>query len=278
MICHKCNFENDDDARFCEQCGAELVKESHNNNIEEDFQTKENTPNNRRKSVLFLVTALIAVSIVGAVVLYLRDLSSRYFCWLNGYDNELITVVKSYTVGTCAYHKYGFVRNNRPWYSEVIPPQYDAAGRFYGHVAPVCVEGDRWGFIQENNDVIINFQYDYARDFGEGLAPVLKTGKWGYINVDNEVIIPFQYDNALSLHDGVMAVKKDEKWGFIDRHGHEVIGFIFDEIEPNSNGIPVFYFAESGSDGTYIYKDGRKGEIWKISDNVGNVSYNFREL
>lgn len=269
MICHKCNFENDNDARFCEQCGSELINEYQYDITEEGCQTTENAINKRRKLVLFTVIALIVVSVFG-IGLYVRSLGFRYDYDYDSYYNELITVRN--------HGKFGFVRNNRPWYSEVIPPQYDVAGRFYGHVAPVCLRGDRWGFIRENNDVIIDFQYDYARDFGEGLAPVKKAGKWGYINVDNEVIIPFQYDDALSLHDGVMAVKKDEKWGFIDRHGHEVIGFIFDEIEPNSNGIPVFYFAESGSDGTYIYKDGRKGEIWKISDNVGNVSYNFREL
>lgn len=45
-------------------------------------------------------------------------------------------------------------------------------------------------------------QYEDAGIFSEGLAPVKKDGKWGYINENNEVVIPFQYDVAGIFSEG----------------------------------------------------------------------------
>ena len=49
--------------------------------------------------------------------------------------------------------------------------------------------------------------------------PVKKNGKYGYINENNEIIIPFVYDSASQFSEGFAIVEKFGKPGFVDRYG-----------------------------------------------------------
>lgn len=62
---------------------------------------------------------------------------------------------------------------------------------------------------------------DIGRTFEEGIIPVKKDGKYGYINEYNEIIIPFSYDYAGDFSEGFAIVKRYGKYGYIDRFGHD---------------------------------------------------------
>ncbi len=66
---------------------------------------------------------------------------------------------------------------------------------------PICVSADTIEY-----KTVIEPNYDYARGFSDGLAAVKKDGKFGYINENNEEIIPFQYDAAWSFSEGKAVV------------------------------------------------------------------------
>ena len=53
---------------------------------------------------------------------------------------------------------------------------------------------------------VIAPQYEAAGQFSDGLAPVKQNGKWGYINTDGETVIPFQYDIAGLFNEGYAIV------------------------------------------------------------------------
>ena len=55
--------------------------------------------------------------------------------------------------------------------------------------------------------------------FSEGLAMVCRGEKCGYINKNNEVIIPFEYDAGTPFENGEAKIKKDGKWGTITVEG-----------------------------------------------------------
>lgn len=57
--------------------------------------------------------------------------------------------------------------------------------------------------------------------FKEGLIPVKKDGKYGYINEHNQIVIPFNYDYALAFSEGFAVVKRYGKYGYVDRFGHD---------------------------------------------------------
>ena len=64
---------------------------------------------------------------------------------------------------------------------------------------------------------------EYHEFFNDGLQPVGDDeGKWGYMNTHGEMPIQFAYDRAEPFFDGLALVEKDEKMMYID-HGGAVV-------------------------------------------------------
>lgn len=79
------------------------------------------------------------------------------------------------------------------------------------------------GFIDKNGNTVIDFKYDYASDFSEGLAVVKKDGKYGYIDKNGDAIIDFKYTTTRWFGDGLAFIRSDSEYGFIDKEGNIVI-------------------------------------------------------
>ena len=45
----------------------------------------------------------------------------------------------------------------------------------------------KWGYIDQQGEVAIAPQFDYAADFSEGLAAVQQDGRYGYIDTDGKL-------------------------------------------------------------------------------------------
>ncbi|WP_223032172.1 WG repeat-containing protein [Hanstruepera marina] len=99
-------------------------------------------------------------------------------------------------------------------------------------------KNDKIGFIDSEGNWIVEPQYDKARAFINGLAPVLKGKEWGYINTSGEVVIPFQYRDAeIFSEDGLAAIKVSKLWGFINDKGEMVIE---DKYDITAGGFSIF--------------------------------------
>ena len=119
--------------------------------------------------------------------------------------------------------------------------------------------GAKYGYVNDSLRVAIDFSYDRACKFSEGLAAVSQAGSWGYINESGGIEIPFEFDpmgeTAYSFRDGLVAVSKDAKYGILDRRGRVAVEFEFDKIL-------------QGKDGKYIAnKDGKWG-ILTINEDI----------
>lgn len=53
-----------------------------------------------------------------------------------------------------------------------------------------------YGYMNTDGNLEINYQYDFADDFSEGLAVVEKDGKYGFIDKEGNVVIDFKYTSA----------------------------------------------------------------------------------
>jgi hypothetical protein len=79
--------------------------------------------------------------------------------------------------------------------------------------------------------------YDDAHPFSsEGFAAVKKNGKWGFIDIDGSVALDFVFEDALSYGQHLAAVKQNGLWGYIDKNGKTVIDPEFIEAKSFSNG------------------------------------------
>lgn len=77
--------------------------------------------------------------------------------------------------------------------------------------------------------------FTYAEPFSEGLAVVEKNLKFGYINEEGTLVIDFQFYDAGDFIDGIAYASVDGKYGFINKKGEFVIPQNF-ELALNFDG------------------------------------------
>ena len=129
-------------------------------------------------------------------------------------------------------------------YSNYYGGHYNEA-RFCEGLASVHNEEKLFGYIDKTGNLVIDFIYNYADSFSEGLASVSKDGKWGVINKMGDLIIPFQFESMNSLpydgafHYGLAAVRVDGKYGYINTKGEIVIPCIFEDADIFCNGLAI---------------------------------------
>ena len=145
----------------------------------------------------------------------------------------------------------------------VINPQWDSSYEFSEGLAVVCVgncdmdhyvgyryrkdfqmerleQSFKYGYINEDGQMVVNPMFESARSFGEGLAAVCvghgcyikplgetkqdgEEQKWGFIDKAGKMVIPPQFANVNDFHEGLAAASVGDKWGYIDKTGKFVI-------------------------------------------------------
>lgn len=124
--------------------------------------------------------------------------------------------------------KWGVVNTSgKEW---LVDPQYDDVmvdilGRCYEQEA-VFVKNKGQVTLLVNGESIGD-TYEDARPFDDGWAAVKKNGKWGFIDTEGVVQIDYQFDDALSFGQHLAAVKVDGLWGYVSKYGDTVIEPIF---------------------------------------------------
>lgn len=118
-----------------------------------------------------------------------------------------------------------------------------------------------WGFVDENNEIVVPAKFDSFNYYSEGLAPVCMQGKWGFIDEKGELVVPCKYDGYCYFSEGLAGVQTGDKWGFIDRHGNMVIAPKYDE---------TLWFKE----GICAVRD----EYWYFIDKTGKLITDMRFL
>lgn len=151
--------------------------------------------------------------------------------------------------------KYRIVDKQGQYISDM---EFDKTGKLYRNgFLWVCLN-DLYGFINYSGDIVVPIEYDSARSFNLGLAPVKKNEKWGYVNASNEVLIDFQYDDAFAFSDisETAIVMQNHKQGVIDVKGSYILKPEYDEISSNDD-IPHlmsnYLLLKDGLYGLYSY-------------------------
>lgn len=93
----------------------------------------------------------------------------------------------------------------------------------------------KYGAIDSNGIVLINFQYSDVGKFTNNIAPV-KSIKWGCINKNGKTIIDCKYEEVRTTFDNqIISVKNNSFWGGVNLKGEVVIPIEFDSFEDFSD-------------------------------------------
>ena len=100
-------------------------------------------------------------------------------------------------------------------------------------------------------------QYEDARAFSEGLAAVKKDVKWGYIDHDNNVVIDFQYDVAYDFSEGKAVVGNYETFEYDESYSESwlYLGFVTADGVYTPFEDSSYYDARELGLGSALYED-----------------------
>jgi len=211
--------------------------------------------------------------------------------------SELIAFIQDGKMGFMTWDKKVVIQ---PRYQET---RYRPEDLFGESITPVNIRlanKSKWGFIDKSGNTAIEFEYDWAEQFQEGLAVVGKGKLYGYMGSDGRLAIPLRFENAGNFNEGLAAVQVDGLWGFIDKEGNMVIkpeylGLMWGSpLEfheglaavrtPNGTGFinkagemviaPVYRTAEHFSDGIaeVYFPNGLKGYVSQAGEYVWEPS------
>ncbi len=97
------------------------------------------------------------------------------------------------------------------------------------------VKNGKFGYIDKTGEVIIDFDYEDAGHFSQGLAYYANSeGKYGYINKKGDIIISPKYDYAEEFNLNKQAIvaditsEYDYIYALINKDGEEIIGSLSD--------------------------------------------------
>ena len=81
----------------------------------------------------------------------------------------------------------------------------------------IVKEKNSYHIVSSKGKNIGEESFDAAKAFTkDGYAAVQKNGKWGFVDIEGKLVIDYQYDDALSFSNGYAAVKEGDAWGYID--------------------------------------------------------------
>lgn len=128
--------------------------------------------------------------------------------------------------------RFGFSNMNG---ETVVPPIYYLGPTNSAGYAFVSHDGKKWGFIDMNNKVLLDFEYEKVRDLPANMqVPLKKDGKMGVLQLpEGKVVLPFEYEHieiANRKKARAYVVKKDGLVGLLDADGKYLLPLEFSSI------------------------------------------------
>lgn len=94
---------------------------------------------------------------------------------------------------------------------------YEELKAFESNQPTAYRSGDKWGFVNRYGEVYIEAEYEDAKPFFNGYAPVKVNGLWGYIDSENKMVIEPQFQDVQNVLSSGYAYVKNELgvWDYI---------------------------------------------------------------
>lgn len=154
----------------------------------------------------------------------------------NNYDGDLNSIEK---VSDFLEKKYlKMIPQNQielPNNNEKLQEAEGKPSNFYNDLLPVGNDEGKYGYMDCQGTLIINYNYNRAYDFFEGLAMVYvtknNTDYYGFIDEKGNEVIPIYYEFAESFSEGLCLVRLNRKFGYLNNKGKTTIPMKFDDAD-----------------------------------------------
>ncbi len=181
------------------------------------------------------------------------------------YKNLIVQDLK--LVGKQLYHfsengKFGFMdeRGNR-----VIMPVYEYAGQFKNGLAVVIKDGV-YGYINKDGNQLIDSKYEEAMDFDQGRAIIVEKEMYGLIDVSGAYVLQPKFLDIGEFSDGVAYAQTENGYQYYTLDGSLAFSTVFDEAFSFQNGIAM---VRKGKEKGFIGLDG----LFVVSTTEGSLSH-----
>ncbi len=198
--------------------------------------------------------------------------------YIDSTGNEVIPcfIPRKYDVCTDR-QDYGFYRDNgyvRDFGDGMVAVAKEVSGAQQSYDRQL-----KWGYMDATGRLVVDYIYDEAADFSEGLAFVYNDTFCGFIDKTGTRVIDasrYAADGAIySFHNGLAYVMKGDdngaKYGYIDRKGNEVVPCIYDEAHDFAQGLAaVAVYKEDDNDDMFPYE-------YSFIDSKGNKLFTLKQ-
>ena len=111
---------------------------------------------------------------------------------------------------------------------ELVRDELESFGRA---LYPYASEDGVLGYMGGQGEVLIPASFDWAGEFLEGLAVVMKGDKYGVINKQGNIHIPIRFDFISDFRQGYAIFELDGTFGVLNRAGITVIQNLYPDLE-----------------------------------------------
>ncbi len=132
-------------------------------------------------------------------------------------------------------NKWGYINEMGNW---IIEAQYESVDIFSEGNAIVELDDKKY-FINKKGIPISNSKYEDAEAFESGFALVMINDLWGMIDRTGREVLPCRYEDLRYMSDGRMLFMENEKYGYKDDEFNTIIAAQFEEAYDFENGIAV---------------------------------------
>lgn len=169
----------------------------------------------------FLTIAEIAFLLIGATNVYA---DAPGIVEVANLGDRTIVDCRAYSEGLAAIkdstYGWGYIDEDG---KIVIEPQFQEARDFSKGYACVKRNGNQM-FIDKTGNTVSAGWKNYGTEYSEGILQVQdENGKWGYVDTNGEIVLEPQWDSSSEFHDGLAAAEKDGLYGYINTTGKFVI-------------------------------------------------------
>lgn len=95
-------------------------------------------------------------------------------------------------------------------------------------------DNNKWGYIDHDENIIVDAKYDYLGDLQSGgFITTKRNNLWGFLKIDEKeayVVCEPKYNYISSFKSGTATVLKDTGYNFINEEGKELFNVDFSEI------------------------------------------------